>query len=720
MLNRVRHMLRHYFILLLLLSLSSSGTHGEEDLTSFYEKLSAAYVKNPRRNTNNRPRPQSGEAPVSPHCPSMDGGASCSSDLFTGTPRDPHSAPTQARPSSPFANRATEDTMLPRAAPRRAPPSSTRGSKKARPGQGGVGDPSGDAWSLASLAAKRPPGTAYGFMPKLRGAWERRAWDEAAGLLQALAARVSLLPHVQAGRSEGTPTAERLASQLSYLAGTLQASPESMAPEKELQLLALTYESLFLAKYMAEGVFEPDASMEGLLEPGEDTLALLQRLDPAAASQLHPLLQRESMRSGVFAQARDLYSSGQFHKGLYVIVTAILHDLQILHSYPRELSTTYFPLDTDCDARPQGWPWGCGRLESQLGFMQEMVEGPLSQAMEARLLHWQLKHMAQFGEYSRSPDLPCDPLEAPENPKLAVVLPFVASEAQRVVDNLQFWDKFPPCQGGNDDDDDSRDVDDSEGASATGAKDASARRGLSGDWPHRHRTDLVLLFAGDAAALPAPFSDPQQWSRFVAESASLQCFENVRVLLGNLTAAEQSLPGRGHVDNTGQVNLLFRMLGMNTAHGTDYDYALLMESDVKPIRPGWLPRMYGETLAPVGAGGVWMKGCMQNPPWTNLGVISEHHYHMNMNAILRLSDPCFVRLLEAVEGEFPRDQYAFDAAIHLFMRSRGNYRHMQRFASRFVYGDFLINWLRYDAVHVDALIRDFPFAVLVHAKNVQF
>eukprot|EP00899_Mesostigma_viride_P002029 jgi/Mesvir1/11827/Mv00179-RA.1 len=559
----------------------------------------------------------------------------------------------------------------------------------------------------AALAAQRPAGTGYGFVAMLRSAWEARAWGQVAGLLRSLAARISLRPHVHVPQSG--PTSGELAAKLRTLAGALHEARDGSPVPNESKHLAELMEALYWAKKGGEGVYEPGVSMEGVLDPPAEAAALLKALDPATASSVVELVQPELMRSDLFDQVRFTHMRKEYVKGVELIAGSMQ-----MYSFIRELSKTYFPTNYACSVPPTGWPWGCGRLESQLGFMDEVTKGELQHIAEVHMMRWQLDQMADYGEYSRAADLPCDPRPAPKDPRLALVIPFVASETERVLANLKHYNLYPPCQGG---------VKANDAGGKDGQPGGSSRatdQGVSGDWPHRHRADLVLYFAGDAASLPAPFSKPQEWSRFLEGIPGLACFGHVRVLLGNLTAAEQFHPGRGHVENTGQVNLLFRVLGMNGAHGTSYDYVLLMESDVLPIRAGWLGRVYQETLAPAGAGGVWMKGVMQNPPWTKVGAISEHHYHMNMNSILRIGDPCFVRLLRRVEAEFPKTRWPFDAAVHLFMRARQNYRFMQRFASRFVYGDFLINWLLNDPIPVEQLRRDYPFAVLVHGKNVEF
>lgn len=75
----------------------------------------------------------------------------------------------------------------------------------------------------------------------------------------------------------------------------------------------------------------------------------------------------------------------------------------------------------------------------------------------------------------------------------------------------------------------------------------------------------------------------------------------------------------------------------------NYDYAFIMESDVKPIRPYWLDNVYEH--AEYAMEDFWIKGSLYrglaDPKEYCFGIYCGCGDHFNGNSMFRLGDPVF-------------------------------------------------------------------------------
>ena len=155
-------------------------------------------------------------------------------------------------------------------------------------------------------------------------------------------------------------------------------------------------------------------------------------------------------------------------------------------------------------------------------------------------------------------------------------------------------------------------------------------------------------------------------------------------------------------------NNLFYNLFLDEWLHASYDVLLWMETDLLPIKPLWLPRVYEEAAAPRG---FWRKGPAQQPRLAH-SMISAHHYHMNTAGLYRLGQPCFIALMARVRAEHPKQPA--DVSTHLFLHEPRHFHIWQQHAHRFLYTDLVQN--RLDAWDEAAITAVSPDTVLVHGK----
>lgn len=322
--------------------------------------------------------------------------------------------------------------------------------------------------------------------------------------------------------------------------------------------------------------------------------------------------------------------------------------------------------------------------------MLEILDAALAQpqhalASEGNLLRWHLERSLRWGVMNPpSPPLACPPPQpAPllTSPRVLVVVPFVASEAERLQQSLRRWargGKYSPCasRGGR-------------------AADGNDRFGGA--------VDLMLYAADPLGGSVDAWLHPTD--RLLHGAAD--CFRSVYVRHANLTEDEQFYVGGWQ--NTGPNNLFYRLMFDESVHSS-YDALFWMEADVYPISANWLQRLREEAALPRG---YWRKGPAQQPKLSH-AMVSTHHYHMNSAGFYRLNQPCFVELLRRVRQESPVGPH--DVSTHLFLHDPAHFHIWQQHAHRFLYTDLVQN--RLDHWTLDDVHRVSPDTVFVHGKLV--
>ena len=177
-------------------------------------------------------------------------------------------------------------------------------------------------------------------------------------------------------------------------------------------------------------------------------------------------------------------------------------------------------------------------------------------ASEGNLLRWQLRTNLQFGHAlpSPSPPLACTAPTKQEllvQPRIVVVMPFVAAERERLSKNLRGW-----RVGGN--------------AVPCATPGITQMNSNAGKAPEAHLVDL-MLYSADRAG-----SEESAWlnSPKALLHGSDHCFRNVLVRFANLSSDEQYYIGGW--DNTGPNNLFYSLFFDKQLHAK-YDAMFWME-----------------------------------------------------------------------------------------------------------------------------------------------
>ena len=324
--------------------------------------------------------------------------------------------------------------------------------------------------------------------------------------------------------------------------------------------------------------------------------------------------------------------------------------------------------------------------EHMLEVLEAALEAPQhGLASEGNLLRWQLRSMLHFGhtQPALAPPLACPPLASQpllRSPRVVIVMPFVASERERLSANLRSWHEGggrEPCAP---------------------KKGASTNKGAS-----TPAVDLILYAAGH------PSDAELAWLAQAEErllDSSARCFGRVTVRHANLSQAEQYYIGGW--DNTGPNNLFYSAFLDGRLHD-EYDAMLWMETDMVPVQPRWLTRLVEEASTPRT---YWRKGPAQQPELAH-GMVSTHHYHMNSAGLYRLGQPCFYELMRRVAAEHPKQPH--DVSTHLFLHDPRHFHIWQAHAHRFLYTDLVQN--RLDEWSLDAVRALSPDTVFVHGKH---
>ena len=369
-----------------------------------------------------------------------------------------------------------------------------------------------------------------------------------------------------------------------------------------------------------------------------------------------------------------------------------------------------FELGSRLPPPPGAATTSAGQLRFSLEQMLEVLEAALLQprhglASEGQLLRWQLRRMLDFGQprdAQAAPPLACPPPSpsAPlDEPRVRVVVPFVASERARLTSLLRRWaGSSAPCT-------------------------LPRRVGAPGVAPGA--VDLTFLFADPPGAGQEWLHPPEA---LVGEAA--RCFGRVELRHANLSRAAQHYVGGW--DNTGPNSLFFGLWNDDAVQSAGHDFLFWMETDVVPVAGRWVERILEEARSPRGfwrkarpaagahplhgARGAWNQATAPRCFRAKRGArpqVSEHHYHMNSVGLYRLGEPCFRALLRRVEREHPRQPH--DVSTHIWLHDPRRFHIWQRHAHRFLYTDLVQNSLA-DWTLED--VRDVsPDTAFVHGKH---
>jgi hypothetical protein len=257
--------------------------------------------------------------------------------------------------------------------------------------------------------------------------------------------------------------------------------------------------------------------------------------------------------------------------------------------------------------------------------------------------------------------------------RVAVVMPFVERQTDKVVECIGRWTDRPPFS------DDVR---------------------LSNV---RDQIDLVFYYHR------APDLQPQSSRDAILAALDAlpdngRFFHRHRVFFwyANLTAEEDVYPMGA---NLMFYNLFERSFGELSRDSRRYLF--LMESDVRPLRANWMNKVYNESLGSP----FWVRGSQFHGRY----LPSHFRLHINGNALYGVHDAEFVELLKRVKASWSLSM-GYDNCIGQFLVAEQNYQYWYDYIHMYQYADFIRNmhWTDYSFADFE---RRFPNTFLVHNGN---
>lgn len=255
-------------------------------------------------------------------------------------------------------------------------------------------------------------------------------------------------------------------------------------------------------------------------------------------------------------------------------------------------------------------------------------------------------------------------------PKVAMIMPFPKKQLSCVLYVLRLWSNssLTPC-------------------GAATRKDP--------------KFDLVYYFHKDITD-PSFIADVQEPVLRLLEELPMvrACFKDIRWLGANLTDYEDMYKV-GEVKARGANNMFYRLFLNRTKEDLPYNYFLLYEPDIRPIKPHWLDRALEEIV--VETSDFWVKG--------SVGKIPTHIYNsMNGNAFYKLHDEKFNSYLNTVWAAHGEQSY--DTSLWEYTQKREHWEMNSKFKHRYIFTDF-VN----DQVTAEKYPDDYSTTHLVHVTG---
>ena len=263
---------------------------------------------------------------------------------------------------------------------------------------------------------------------------------------------------------------------------------------------------------------------------------------------------------------------------------------------------------------------------------------------------------------------------------LAIVMPFIASQVDRLAVQWKEWDRLsPPCS------------------------------------PATEKASLILHFD----QVVTPDLKQQVLTLFHALKPETQaCFESPVFLSADLAANENYHP----------VGPCIQFYSTFEALYGQYDHFLQMEPDVFPIQKHWLDKIMDQTAKNIeGCEDFWMMG---SPPVCSQSYMGAHNFqkgindmHMNANALYCMKDAGMLdytwRVRQFYNGHgcsSSLEQFAFDITMFQFRMDPRNLEYGASVMSKFRYTDVILNKCE-DPYSTPQVLATHPNTVLVHSKS---
>jgi len=283
--------------------------------------------------------------------------------------------------------------------------------------------------------------------------------------------------------------------------------------------------------------------------------------------------------------------------------------------------------------------------------------------------------------------------------RLAIVMPFIASQIDRLTSNMKLWEPYRACQ-----------------LTENGERVINTVE-----------TDLVFYFDKDLETAPALEDGrrieeyfTQFWQNFAP--AITKCFRKIDFLSAKLTDAQNRHPDGPCVQHFKLHHLL----------RGKYDHFFQMEPDVLPIQDDWLDGLaYEVTLNGPNCDHWWMKGSMSRCDGRYGLIAKRRDFHINGNAMYCLGDPRFLDFFRRVQAFYPAGaatgsrvagcstgrwaEGGWDHTFFQFRQDPANFDYAKHINHKFQLSPFIVNMCE-DEYDREALLRQEPATLLVHSK----
>lgn len=168
-----------------------------------------------------------------------------------------------------------------------------------------------------------------------------------------------------------------------------------------------------------------------------------------------------------------------------------------------------------------------------------------------------------------------------------------------------------------------------------------------------------LLLYMDAAA---PETE-RRIEEILAAGRARRCFQAVTFLSARLAPSDNTYPRAP--------NLMFYKIALHLIQLQAFNYFLILEADVTPLQPNWLPALAAHL--PPRSARFWVKGSTGRGTKT-----CQECRHINGNALYHARDPEFGRFVEKLftsQAKFEERKHSrrigFDSALHYSMLLKG-------------------------------------------------
>jgi len=256
---------------------------------------------------------------------------------------------------------------------------------------------------------------------------------------------------------------------------------------------------------------------------------------------------------------------------------------------------------------------------------------------------------------------------------LKIVIPFHIKQLDRVLENINKWKIFKPCN------------------------------------EHLEHSIELIYFVGYSHSDQNTLNDLNK-----KLASNIECFKSTRTVLFKYNSPDEDQHVKG-------ARLMFeQMLKKQNVYFQNTSFVFYMEPDVRPIKSNWLNALIGE----IGNGNFWMKGScfrgdmnkfMKNDPYL------PNYMHINGNALYKIGSSDFNSfyfnvLRSYVIKKNGDSKNAYDTDFFEFFFDKENYETTRNVINNFHLSDFVQN-LWQTTFKVNSIAEKYPGTYFVHGGS---